>query len=62
MPKVKTPFSYRLPENHNIDSFARECARNLEDTIIKEGPDTILAFIVESVGGLATGALVAPDH
>ena len=62
MPKVKTPFSYRLPENHNIDSFARECARDLEDTIIKEGPDTILAFIVESVGGLATGALVAPDH
>jgi adenosylmethionine-8-amino-7-oxononanoate aminotransferase len=62
MPKVKTPFSYRLPENHNIDSFARECARDLENTIIKEGPDTILAFIVESVGGLATGALVAPDH
>ena len=62
MPKVKTPFSYRLPENHNIDSFARECAGDLEHTIIKEGADTILAFIVESVGGLATGALVAPDH
>ncbi|MDB4230142.1 aminotransferase class III-fold pyridoxal phosphate-dependent enzyme [Paracoccaceae bacterium] len=28
----------------------------------KEGADTILAFIIETVGGLATGALIAPDH
>ena len=62
MPKVRTPFSYRLPQNHDIDSYARECANDLENTIIKEGPDTILAFIIETVGGLATGALVAPDH
>ena len=26
-----------------------------------EGPETVLAFIMEPVGGLATGALVAPD-
>jgi adenosylmethionine-8-amino-7-oxononanoate aminotransferase len=62
MPKVRTPFSYRLPQNHDIDSYARECANDLENTINKEGPDTILAFIIETVGGLATGALVAPDH
>ena len=61
MPKVKTPFSYRVPQNHDIESYARECVRDLEATIIEEGPDTILAFIVESVGGLATGGLVAPD-
>lgn len=61
MPKVKTPFSYRVPQNYDIESYARECVRDLEATIIKEGPDTILAFIVESVGGLATGGLVAPD-
>jgi adenosylmethionine-8-amino-7-oxononanoate aminotransferase len=50
-----------VPQNYDIDSFARECVRDLEATIIKEGPESILAFIVESVGGLATGALVAPD-
>ena len=61
MPKVKTPFSYRVPQNYDIESYARECVRDLEATIIEEGPDTILAFIVESVGGLATGGLVAPD-
>ena len=62
MPKVKTPFSYRLPQNHDINSYARKCAKDLEDTINKEGADTILAFIIETVGGLATGALIAPDH
>ena len=62
MPKVKTPFSYRLPQNYHVDSYARECAKDLENTINEEGSENILAFIVESVGGLATGALVAPDH
>ena len=38
MPKVMTPFSYRLPDNHDIDSYARECATNLEETILNEGP------------------------
>ena len=46
MPKVKTPFSYRLPNNHDVDSYARECLKDLEDTIIEEGAESILAFIV----------------
>ncbi|HXP76572.1 MAG TPA: aspartate aminotransferase family protein [Stellaceae bacterium] len=62
MPKVPAPFSYRLPANHDADSYARQCAAALEDTIRREGPETVLAFIMEPVGGLATGALVAPDH
>jgi len=33
----------------------------LAETIEREGPETVLAFIMEPVGGLATGALVAPD-
>ena len=61
MPKVLTPFSYRLPKNYDLNSYARRCAKDLEDTILKEGPETVLAFIVETVGGLATGCLVAPD-
>jgi adenosylmethionine-8-amino-7-oxononanoate aminotransferase len=62
MPKVPAPFTYRLPRNHDVDSYARECAAALEKTIRAEGPETVLAFIMEPVGGLATGALVAPDH
>ncbi|WP_420405396.1 aspartate aminotransferase family protein [Nisaea sp.] len=62
MPKVPAPFTYRLPENEDADSYARRCATALEATIVSEGPDSVLAFIMEPIGGLATGALVAPDH
>lgn len=62
MPKVPAPFTYRLPPNHDADSYTRSCAAALDDTIRREGAETVLAFIMEPVGGLATGALVAPDH
>ena len=32
----------------------------LEAEIVAQGPDTVLAFIVEPVGGASTGALVPP--
>lgn len=59
--RVPAPFTYRLPPGHTAESHARACAAALEEAIIREGPDTVLAFIMEPVGGLATGALVAPD-
>jgi adenosylmethionine-8-amino-7-oxononanoate aminotransferase len=61
MPKVPAPFTFRMPPNHSRESYARQCAQALEDKILSEGPETILAFIMEPVGGLATGALVAED-
>lgn len=61
MPKVPAPFTYRLPEGHTPQTYADQCADALEQTIEREGPETVLAFILEPVGGLATGALVAPD-
>lgn len=61
VPRVPAPLSYRLPPNHTVESHARACAQALEDAILREGPETVLAFIMEPVGGLATGALVAPD-
>jgi adenosylmethionine-8-amino-7-oxononanoate aminotransferase len=61
MPKVPAPFTYRLPGGHTPESYAEQCAVALEETILREGPQTVLAFFIEPVGGLATGALVAPD-
>ena len=61
MPKVPTPVTYRLPPNHTAESWARHCAAEVERTIIAEGAESVLAFILEPVGGLATGALVSPD-
>jgi adenosylmethionine-8-amino-7-oxononanoate aminotransferase len=62
MPKVPAPFTYRLPEGHSPETYAEHCAAELEETILREGPETVLAFFLEPVGGLATGALVAPDR
>jgi len=58
MPKVPTPFTYRLPPNHTRESYARHCAEALDRKIREEGPESVMAFIMEPVGGLATGALV----
>ncbi len=62
MPKVSAPFGYRTPEGMNRDASARAAADELESIILEEGSDSVLAFIMEPVGGLATGGLVAPDH
>lgn len=60
MPKVPAPLSYRLPEGHTAESYAMACADALERTIEQEGPETVLAFILEPIGGLSTGAVVSP--
>ncbi|MDM0019500.1 aminotransferase family protein [Variovorax saccharolyticus] len=60
MPKVPAPQSYRLPEGHTAESHALACADALEDCIVREGPDSVLAFILEPVGGLSSGAVVSP--
>lgn len=61
VPRVPAPLSYRLPPNHTVETYAAACAAALEQAILREGPETVLAFILEPVGGLATGALVAPS-
>ncbi len=59
--KVPVPLSYRVPHNFDVLSYARFCLDELERTIIDEDPEEVLAFILEPVGGLSTGALVAPN-
>lgn len=61
MPKVPAPLTYRVPEGHTAESWSLEAAAALEREIVSQGPETVLAFIMEPVGGLATGALVASD-
>ena len=61
MPRIAAPQSYRIPDGHTAHSHAMACADELEATILREGPAEVLAFILEPVGGLATGATFAPD-
>lgn len=60
-PKVPAPFTYRVPGGKTPEEYEEECLKALEDTIIKEGPENVMAFIVEPIGGLATGALVSSE-
>ncbi|TAL95190.1 MAG: aspartate aminotransferase family protein [Paraburkholderia sp.] len=58
--KVPSPFTYRVPQGHTAETYALECARQLETTIVELGPENVLCFIFEPVGGLSTGANVPP--
>jgi adenosylmethionine-8-amino-7-oxononanoate aminotransferase len=58
--KVPAPMSYRLPENHDAASYARHCAEALDRKIVEIGPENVLAFVIEPVGGLSTGCVVPP--
>lgn len=59
--KIPAPMSYRLPEGQTAEDAAAATVAALEETILKLGPENVLAFIMEPVGGVATGALVPPD-
>lgn len=54
------PHYYRFGEpGESEEDFATRLARNLEDLILKEGPETVAAFIAEPVMG-AGGVIVPP--
>ena len=61
MPKIAAPTCYL--DNDELDHEARglKYANLLEEQILREGAETVLAFIMEPIGGASTGALVAPD-
>ncbi len=57
---VPAPLSYRLPEGETPESHAAASAAALEQAILRAGPETVLAFVIEPIGGLSTGAVVPP--
>jgi len=61
MPKVPAPTAYLDRDNLTMEQRGLRYADLLEEKILSEGPETVLAFIMEPIGGASTGALVAPD-
>jgi adenosylmethionine-8-amino-7-oxononanoate aminotransferase len=61
MPKIPAPRCYLDRDTLSDHERGIRYADMLRDKIIELGPDTVLAFIMEPVGGASTGALVAPD-
>jgi adenosylmethionine-8-amino-7-oxononanoate aminotransferase len=61
MPKIAAPTCYLDRDNLSDEARGLKYAELLRDEIVAQGPDTVLAFIMEPVGGASTGARVAPD-
>jgi adenosylmethionine-8-amino-7-oxononanoate aminotransferase len=61
MPKIPAPRAYLDGLSLNNPETGRHYADMLENKILEEGPESVLAFIVEPVGGASTGALVPPN-
>lgn len=61
MPKIPAPTCYLDRDGLSAEESGRRYADLLEAEIHRQGPETVLAFIMEPVGGASTGALVAPD-
>jgi len=61
MPKIPAPTCYLDQDELSLEQRGERYAAMLREKILEEGPDTVLAFIMEPIGGASTGALVAPD-
>ena len=58
---IPNPNGYRYAGDiHEGESVAAAAARALEEAILREGPDTVAAFIAEPIQG--AGGLVLPDE
>ncbi|MCG8553380.1 MAG: aminotransferase class III-fold pyridoxal phosphate-dependent enzyme, partial [Desulfobacterales bacterium] len=57
-PEVPHCLCYRCPFDKSYPGCGIDCARAVEDVILKEGPDTVGAFIVEPI--TAGGGIIPP--
>ncbi len=61
MPRIPAPTCYLDRDHLSMEERGLRYAEMLRQEILKQGPETVLGFIMEPVGGASTGALVAPD-
>jgi adenosylmethionine-8-amino-7-oxononanoate aminotransferase len=61
MPKIPAPRAYLDGLDPQDPLTGKHYADMLESKIQAEGPESVLAFVVEPVGGASTGALVPPQ-
>ena len=60
-PRVPAATCYLDRDDLDFEARGLRYAELLREEILAQGPDTVLAFIMEPVGGASTGALVPPD-
>jgi adenosylmethionine-8-amino-7-oxononanoate aminotransferase len=57
---IQAPYPYRFQGARPGESVGQAAARELEEAILREGPDTVAAFIAEPIIG-GGGVIVPPD-
>jgi adenosylmethionine-8-amino-7-oxononanoate aminotransferase len=62
LPHIAPCYCYRCPFGATYPSCGLLCAQDLEKAILREGKDSIAAFIAEPVVGAAAGATTAPPE
>jgi len=60
MPKIPAPRAYLDGLDPDDAATGLHYAQMLEQEILDQGPETVMAFIIEPIGGASTGALVPP--
>ncbi len=61
MPHITPPYPYRGPYADDLERHGLWAAEALAQEIERQRPDTVAAFIAESIGGATLGAVVPPD-
>lgn len=61
MPVVPTPYPLRYEPTNELPDAGEAAAKALEETIEREGADTIAAFIAEPINGSSGGAIMPTD-
>src|SRR3990170_9085770 len=57
---IQPPYAYRFQGANPGETVGQAAARELEEAILREGPDTVAAFIAEPIIG-GGGVIVPPD-
>lgn len=55
---MEPPYQYRRGRDMSADDFAQKCAEEFDQTIVREGADTVAAFVAEPIMGV--GGFIAP--
>jgi adenosylmethionine-8-amino-7-oxononanoate aminotransferase len=61
MPHIEPPYCYRCPFKATYPACDLACARQLNNEVLRQGPERVAGFVAEPVGGATLGAIVPPD-
>jgi adenosylmethionine-8-amino-7-oxononanoate aminotransferase len=47
--EVDACYPYRRPDGMDLEEYGEQCAQQIEDTILREGPDTVAGILAEAI-------------